>query len=145
MTLSNLAARAGIVQKGGLGFGAEHRNAVSSVHGLRKFCITQMAKAKVDTEIAKLLTGHSIGVRGRYLNHSEDDLLQEYLKALDLLTISETNRLRRKVDILEEKEHEIKMPKERLSSYELQAMQIHDVTVKLEQRMDKLDDAAEID
>jgi hypothetical protein len=32
-----------------------------------------MAKAKVDTEIAKILTGHSVGVRGRDLNYSEDD------------------------------------------------------------------------
>ncbi len=56
-----------------------------------------MAKAKVDTEIAKLLTGHSIGVRGRYLNYSEDDLLEEYIKAIDLLTINSENRLKREI------------------------------------------------
>ena len=78
------------------------------------------------------------------MNYSEDDLVQEYIKAVDLLTINETNRLRKKVDILKEKEHEIKMLKERLSSYELQAMQIHDVTVKLQQRMDKLDDVQKL-
>jgi integrase len=89
MTLGNLAAKAEIIEKGKNDFsksksrGTDHRNEVPAVHGLRKFCITQMAKAKVDTEIAKLLTGHSIGVRGRYLNYSEDDLLQEYLKAVD--------------------------------------------------------------
>ena len=94
--LGKLAARAGIIEQGGLGYGKEHRNQVPAVHGLRKFCITQMAKAKVDTEIAKLLTGHSIGVRGRYLNYSEDDPRQEYLKAIDLLTINETNRLTKK-------------------------------------------------
>ncbi|MGB7956326.1 MAG: hypothetical protein WCF23_20325 [Candidatus Nitrosopolaris sp.] len=83
-----------------------------------------MAKAKVDTEIAKLLTGHSIGVRGRYLNYSEDDLVQEYLKAVDLLTINETNRLRKKVDILKEKEDEIKTLRDRLESYESQAREL---------------------
>ena len=36
------------------------------------------------------------------MNYSEDDLVQEYLKAVDLLTINETNRLRKKVDILKE-------------------------------------------
>ena len=136
MTLGNLAARAGIIQKGGLGFGAEHRNQVPAVHGLRKFCITQMAKAKVDTEIAKLLTGHSIGIRGRYLNYSEDDLLQEYLKAVDLLTINETNRLRKKVDILKEKEHEIKTLKERLESYESQINQLTDSNKEIRDFMD---------
>jgi hypothetical protein len=136
MTLGNLAARAGIIEKGGLGFGAEHRNQVPAVHGLRKFCITQMAKAKVDTEIAKLLTGHSIGIRGRYLNYSEDDLLQEYLKAVDLLTINETNRLRKKVDILKEKEDEIKTLKERLESYESQINQLTDSQKEIRDFMD---------
>ncbi len=102
----------------------QFRDSIPAAHGLRKFCITQMSKAKMDTEIAKLLTGHSIGVRGRYLNYSEDDLLQEYLKAIDLLTINETNRLRKKVDILKEKEDEIKTLKERLNSYESQTMEL---------------------
>ena len=60
-----------------------------------------MAKAKVDTEIAKILTGHSIGVRDRYLNYSDEDLLKEYLLALDNLTINPENRLKLKVDVLE--------------------------------------------
>src|SRR5439155_8927676 len=80
MALTKLATKAGIVET--RGHGNRYRNAVPAVHGLRKFCITQMAKAKVDTEIAKLLTGHSIGVRDRYLNYSEEDLLQEYLRAV---------------------------------------------------------------
>ena len=96
---------------------AEHRNEIPAVHGLRKFCITQMARAKVDTEVAKILTGHSIGVRGRYLNYTEDDLLQEYLKALDLLTINEANRLRRKVDVLQDKDQEeVRYLREQLKS-----------------------------
>jgi uncharacterized protein YdiU (UPF0061 family) len=91
----------------------------------------------VDTEISKLLTGHSIGVRGRYLNYSEDDLLQEYLKALDLLTINETNRLRKKVDILEEKEDEIKTLKELLESYESQINQLTDSQKEIRDFMDR--------
>jgi integrase len=116
--LIKLAIQAGIVEKRGIG--SAHRNEVPAVHGLRKFSITQMAKAKVDTEVAKLLTGHSIGVRGRYLNYTDDDLLQEYLKAVDLLTINEANRLRRKVDTLEEKENQIQSLKEQLASSQSQ-------------------------
>ena len=99
-----------------------------------------MAKAKVDTEIAKLLTGHSIGVRGRYLNYSEDDLCpdsQEYLKSVDLLTINETNRLRKKVDILKEKEDEIKTLKQRLESYESQINQLTDSQKEIRDFMDR--------
>jgi integrase len=96
----------------------QHRDEVPAVHGLRKFCITQMARAKVDTEIAKLLTGHSIGVRGRYLNYTDGDLLQEYLKAVDLLTINEENRLRRKVATLEKKDDELAQVYKRLQQVE---------------------------
>jgi integrase len=80
----------------------QFRDHIPCIHGLRKFCITQMAKAKVDTEIAKLLTGHSIGVRSKYLNYTDEDLLQEYLKAVNNLTINEENRLKLKVKSLED-------------------------------------------
>ncbi|MGB7954897.1 MAG: hypothetical protein WCF23_13035 [Candidatus Nitrosopolaris sp.] len=36
-----------------------YRDVIPSVHGLRKFTITQMKRAKVDTEISKLMTDHS--------------------------------------------------------------------------------------
>jgi hypothetical protein len=134
----DLAARAEIVEKGRLGFGTGHRNQVPAVHGLRKFCITQMAKAKVDTEIAKLLTGHSIGVRGRYLNYSEDDLLQEYLKAVDLLTINETNRLKKKVDVLKDKEHEIQSLKQSIKSYESQMVDFTERQNKMQSQIQLL-------
>jgi integrase len=137
MALGKLATKAGIIKKGNLGYGKDHRNEVPAVHGLRKFCITQMARAKVDTEIAKLLTGHSIGVRGRYLNYLDDDLLQEYQKAVDLLTINETNRLRKKVDILKEKEDEIKTLKDRLESYESQINQLTDSQKEIRDFMDR--------
>lgn len=80
-----------------------HRHQIPSVHGFRKFAITQMVKAKVDVEIAKLLTDHTIGVRAKYVNYSEDDLLQEYLKAVDTLTINEENRLKIRVQDLTSK------------------------------------------
>jgi hypothetical protein len=78
----------------------QRRKKIPSVHGFRKFTITQMARAKVDTEVARILTGHSIGVRGVYLKYSEEDLLSEYAKSIDLLTINEANRLKVKVNEL---------------------------------------------
>ncbi len=108
--MRNLAIRAGLGQlhPDTESSHGQFRDAIPAVHGLRKFCITQMARAKVDTEIAKLLTGHSIGVRGRYLNYSEDDLLVEYVKAIDLLTINQENRLKKQVEELTKEDDEIK-------------------------------------
>jgi len=101
-TIRNLCEKVGLASNPG-----KSRHAIPAVHGLRKFCITQMARAKVDTEIAKILTGHTIGVRSHYLKYTEEDLLQEYLKAVDLLTISEENRLAMKVQQLQAKQDDL--------------------------------------
>jgi hypothetical protein len=39
--------------------------------------------------------GHSIQLDGNYYRLSHDEMLQEYLKAVDLLAINEENNLRR--------------------------------------------------
>ena len=72
--------------------------------------ISQMKKAKVDLEIAKLLTGHSIGIRRGYLSKYDDnDLLQDYLRAIPFLTINETEQLQEKVkDLEDEKDKRIR-------------------------------------
>lgn len=116
--LREIAIKAGVskeqVTEEGKGKPIKHqyRNEIPAVHGTRKFCITQMAKAdkdengkpiketRVNTEIAKLLTGHSIGVRGDYVEYDDDNLLQEYLKAIDRLTIQNENRLAKELDYL---------------------------------------------
>jgi len=49
----------------------------------------------------EILMGHSIGISDCYYRATENELLQDYLKAVDLLTINEENRLRKKVKVLE--------------------------------------------
>lgn len=81
---------------------------VMKSHGFRKFTITQMKLAKVDFSDREYLVGHK-GSRGLDINYdrtSEDDRLQEYLKAMDHLTINDENRLRRKV---QEQDHTIQV------------------------------------
>jgi integrase len=77
-------------------------------HGLRKFCITQMKNTKVDFNDREYLVGHrhSRGLDVNYDRTTEEDRLQEYLKAMDLLTISPENRLRKQVA---EQEHTIQV------------------------------------
>jgi hypothetical protein len=54
-----------------------------------------------------MLLGHSIGLDDKYYRPTTVQLLEEYLKAVDLLTISEENRLRKKVEELTPKSDEI--------------------------------------
>lgn len=78
----------------------KRRNEVAANHGFRKFSITQMGRSKMDSEIREMLVGHKLGVKGLYLKYNEEDRLQEYLKAVNLLTIDEANRLKTKVEEL---------------------------------------------
>jgi hypothetical protein len=43
----------------------------------------------------EILMGHSIGISDSYYRITERELLEDYLKAVDLLTINESNILRR--------------------------------------------------
>jgi hypothetical protein len=86
-----------------------------------------MARAGVDTEKAKVLSGHSIGVRGHYVKYTEDELLQEYLKAVNNLTINEENRLKLKVKSLENQEAKVANLQKELKSLS----DGHDILVQL--------------
>jgi hypothetical protein len=61
-----------------------------------------------------MLLGHSVGLDDRYYRPTPNDLLEEFLKAVDLLTINEENRLRKKVEVLKAERDEIEMLKGRV-------------------------------
>ena len=54
-----------------------------------------------------MLLGHSIGLAAAYYKPTENEMLDEYMKAVDNLTINPENRLRRKVEKLEVEKSQI--------------------------------------
>jgi integrase len=84
----------------GSGYSNRIRHNKAMVHGFRKFVTTQLVNSKVSLEIREMLLGHKIGLASAYYRPSEDEMLNEYLKAVDNLTINEENRLKRKVEVL---------------------------------------------
>ena len=76
------------------------RHEVMRFHGLRKYYNTQMVKANVNVTIKEQLLGHSVGLDDNYHRPSEADLLKEYLKAIDLLTVGNEPVLERQVQTL---------------------------------------------
>lgn len=76
--------------------GQKKTGEIMQSNGFRKFAITQMIKAKADYDAREYLVGHkhSRGLGVNYDRTTEEDRLQEYLKALDMLTINSENRLR---------------------------------------------------
>ena len=74
---------------------------VPIAHGFRKFFTTQLIQSKINPEIREMLLGHKIGLASAYYRPTEDEMYEEYEKAIDSLTINEENRLRKKVETLQ--------------------------------------------
>lgn len=85
------------------------RKNVKLTSGFRKFFDTQLIFSRVEPRTKELFMGHSIGLDDHYFTPGESYVLQEYLKAVDNLTINEENRLRIKVDELTKKKNEIEI------------------------------------
>jgi hypothetical protein len=73
-----------------------------------------MINARINDTIRKMLLGQSTDLDDHYYCPKEDDLLSEYLKVVDALTINEENRLRRKVAELTPQADVIKTMQEQL-------------------------------
>jgi len=65
-----------------------------SIHSLRKFFKTRAEQVMKPINVETLM-GHSTGISDSYYRPTEKDLLEDYLKAVPLLTISEAEEVRR--------------------------------------------------
>jgi hypothetical protein len=87
------------------------RHEFKSTHGFRKFFETKCQKAKMNHNNIKILMDHSLGESQNYHRPTEEELLEDYLTAVDLLTINQENRLNKKIAELEKKQDEISIMK----------------------------------
>lgn len=72
---------------------------VMQSHGLRKYFETQVILGGMDLFHAELLMGHKTGLAVKsYVKLIPMQILEEYLKVVDNLTIDPANRLRREVE-----------------------------------------------
>jgi integrase len=72
-----------------------------ALHGFRKVFNSTMINSNLNFTVKEKLMGHDLKLDNSYFKGSEEDLLQEYLKAVNSLTINEEHRLRQKVEKLE--------------------------------------------
>lgn len=68
-----------------------------TVHGFRKWFKTKMENSGAKPIITEMLMGHSVGISDSYYRPSERDLLEDYLKAVNSLSILETTELKAQV------------------------------------------------
>ena len=70
------------------GYMASHKNELHPCHSFRIYAITQMQRARVDKTIREMVVGHKTGLDSVYYKVSEEEILLEYSKSINLLTIN---------------------------------------------------------
>jgi hypothetical protein len=79
------------------------RHEFQADHGLRKWFKTRCEISGMKPINIETLRGHSMGIPGSYYRASERELLDDYIKAIDFLTISNENRLQKQMqDVMEQ-------------------------------------------
>ena len=86
---------------------AKHKNEIHPCHSLRIFALTQMQRAKVDKTIREMLIGHSTGPDSVYYKPQDEEIYQEFLKAVNLLTINNEYRLQTQVAYYKQREDKL--------------------------------------
>jgi hypothetical protein len=81
----------------------KRRHEFQTDHGFRKWFKTRCEIAGVKPINIEKLMGHSTGISDSYYRATENELLEDYLKAVPVLTISNENRIQTQMDsIMEE-------------------------------------------
>jgi len=67
-------------------------------HGFRKWFKTRCEIARMKSINIEKMMGHSIGISDSYYRVTENELLEDYLKAIPMLTISSEQRLQNDIE-----------------------------------------------
>jgi hypothetical protein len=79
----------------------KRRHEFQTDHGFRKWFKTQSEISGMKPINVEILMGHSVGLSDSYYRATELELMEDYLRAIDLLTLNEENRLRKEIKIME--------------------------------------------
>src|SRR5919197_2583309 len=74
------------------------RHEFQTDHGFRKWYKTQCEIAGMKPINIEKLMGHSTGISDSYYRATENELLEDYLKAIEFLTISNEHRLLKQME-----------------------------------------------
>jgi integrase len=88
----------------------KRRHDFKSTHCFRKYFETHALKSMKLLNV-KMLMGHDTGLEKSYYKPSEKELLDDYLKVVDILTVNKQIKLESKVNELAEKQDEIELIK----------------------------------
>ena len=104
----------------------KRRHEFQADHGYRKWFKTQCELAGMRSINIEILMGHSIGISDSYYRIPEKELLEDYLKAVGLLTINENSILRHQVTELSDNTKGIVKTELQKRDREIQRIRAHD-------------------
>lgn len=96
MMFTRMLRATGLRISNGGGENRQDRHDVMLFHGIRKYVNHCYVNARVDPIKKELLQGHTIRLEGSYLKPTENEMLLEWLKAVDALSLTEEEILRSK-------------------------------------------------
>ena len=70
----------------------EKRHEYKAAHGFRKFYKTRTEQVMRQLNV-EITLGHDIGLSGSYYKPTEKEILEDYLKTVDLLTINNNQKI----------------------------------------------------
>lgn len=88
----------------------QRRHEWKGAHGFRKFYKTRAEQVMRPINV-EITMGHNIGLSASYYKPTEKEVLEDYLKAREFLTINDSNKLQEKIVSLEEKQDDITLIK----------------------------------
>lgn len=120
--IAEAAIKSGVTEKTSLLEGEKlgtRRNKIFRTHGFRKLVTMKMVESGLSGFAIEKLLGHkSKDITSKhYYRPQEEELLSQYLLAIDSLTINEENRLRRENQELKIKKSEFEQLKEEVAEY----------------------------
>jgi|tagenome__1003787_1003787.scaffolds.fasta_scaffold20983234_8 integrase len=120
---------------------AKFKNELHPCHSLRIFAVTNMQRSKIDTTIREMLVGHSTGLDKAYYKPQDDEILTEYLKAVDSLTINNEYRLEKKLGEYKQKSEGVDEIRQQLEQkYEKNMSNLQEnIEKRIEELLQKVD------
>jgi hypothetical protein len=94
------------------------RKSISLTKGFRKHVISTFIEAGLNHEIREMLVDHATGLDANYFRPSEDQVLEEYLKAESYLTTDPSMKLQQENQILKIKADQFDILNERIADIE---------------------------
>jgi hypothetical protein len=94
------------------------RKSISLSNGFRKHVISTFIECGLDHEIRELISNHDTHLDQNYFRPSEDQVLQEYLKAEMMLTVDPSMRLQNEVQTLRIEKSKMDLLEQKMAEYD---------------------------